>query len=338
MRKVKFFRSVLLALIAIVVVSPGLAFASQSALNAYTIWSERYANAIFTAFTKDTGIKVNWMRFSSGEVQARLEAEKNNPQVDVVFGNMAEAFVNGIPKGLFEPYVPKGAKDIPDKFKDSKGYWTGVAVDPICFMFNTKFLKEHNLKAPASWYDLLDPAYKGKLQMADARTSGTAMYRILSLVQALGEDEAFKYQKKLNANVQVYTKSGAGGALPIATGQAAGGVFFLVDALEMLQKGYDVTISYPKEGVVAGVEAMGLVMGAKHPELAKKFLDWASTERMQKIYEESKINLIPSNPNVKVSNPMLDMSNINILPLDIQWAGENRERLVERWVNEVLQQ
>jgi len=83
---------------------------------------------------------------------------------------------------------------------------------------------------------------------------------------------------------------------------------------------------------------MGLVMGAKHPELAKKFLDWASTERMQKIYEESKINLIPSNPNVKVSNPMLDMSNINILPLDIQWAGENRERLVERWVNEVLQQ
>ncbi|MDK2783283.1 MAG: iron(III) transport system substrate-binding protein [Thermococcaceae archaeon] len=338
MKNTKFLRGVVLALIAVIVVFPGFAFAGQSTLNAYTIWSERYANAIFSAFTKDTGIKVNWMRFSSGEVQARLEAEKSNPQVDVVFGNMAEAFVNGIPKGLFEPYVPKGASHIPDKFKDPKGYWTGVAVDPICFMFNTKFLKEHNLKAPTSWYDLLNPAYKGKLQMADARTSGTAMYRILSLVQALGEDEAFEYQKKLNANVQVYTKSGAGGALPIATGQAAGGVFFLVDALEMLQKGYDVTISYPKEGVVAGIEAMGLVSGAKHPELAKMFLDWASTERMQKIYEESKINLIPSNPNVKISNPMLNMSKINILPLDIQWAGENRERLVERWVNEVLQQ
>lgn len=52
------------------------AHAEKEQLNAYTIWSERYANAIFSAFTKDTGIKVNWMRFSSGEVQARLEAEK----------------------------------------------------------------------------------------------------------------------------------------------------------------------------------------------------------------------------------------------------------------------
>ncbi|MDD2207682.1 MAG: ABC transporter substrate-binding protein, partial [Aminobacterium sp.] len=67
-----------------------------------------------------------------------------------------------------------------------------------------------------------------------------------------------------------------------------------------------------------------------------KFLDWASTERMQRIYEESQINLIPSNPNVKISNPGLDMSKVNVLPLDIKWAGENRERLVERWINEVL--
>ena len=314
----------------------GAAFASQPVLNAYTIWSERYANEIFTAFTKETGIKVNWMRFSSGELQARLEAEKENPQVDVVFGDLAEAFASGIPKGLFEPYRPAGSEAIPSRFKDPRGYWTGVALDPICFMFNSKFLKEHGLKAPASWQDLLDPAYRGKLQMADARTSGTAMYRILSLVQAMGENEAFAYQKKLNANVQIYTKSGAGGALPIARGQAAGGIFFLVDALEVRQTGYDVTISYPREGVVAGIEAMALVKGARQPELAKKFLDWASTERMQRIYETSRINLIPSNPGVKVTSPGLDLSKVKILPLDLEWAGKNRERLVERWVNEVL--
>ena len=203
-------------------------------------------------------------------------------------------------------------------------------------MFNTKFLKDHGLEAPASWEDLTNPAYKNQLQMADARTSGTAMYRILSLIQAMGEDKAYEYQKKLNENVQVYTKSGAGGALPIGRGQAAGGIFFLVDALEMQQKGYDVTISYPKDGVVAGIEAMALVKGAKQPELAKKFLDWASTERMQRIYEKSQINLIPSNPEVQISNPGLDMSKVNVLPLDIKWAGENRDRLVERWVDEVL--
>lgn len=314
----------------------GNALAAEPTLNVYTIWSERYANAIFTAFSRDTGIKVNWMRFSSGELQARLEAEKGNPQVDVVFGNMAEAFVNGIPKGLFAPYKPRGSEAIPAKFRDPSGYWTGIALDPICFMFNTKFLKGHGLTAPASWQDLLNPAYRNQMQMADARTSGTAMYRILSLIQAMGEDKAFAFQRALNANVQVYTKSGAGGALPIAREQAAGGIFFLVDALEVQQTGYDVTISYPKEGLVAGIEAMALVKGAKQPEIAKKFLDWASTVRMQRIYEASKINLIPSNPEVKVTNPGLDMSKVKILPLDLKWAGENRDRLVERWINEVL--
>ncbi|MDD4836281.1 MAG: ABC transporter substrate-binding protein [Dethiosulfovibrio sp.] len=311
-------------------------YGEAKTLRAYTIWSERYAKAIFDAFTADTGVKVQWIRFSSGELQARLEAEKANPQVDVVFGNMAEAFVDGVKKGLFEPYSPKGSEVIPAEFKDKDGYWTGVALDPICFMTNGQFLKDKGLDAPRSWEDLLSPAYDKKLQMADARTSGTAMYRILSLVQAMGEEKAFEYQVKLDSSVQTYTKSGAGGALPVARGQAAGGIFFLVDGLEMVQKGYDVVISYPKEGVVAGIEAMALVAGAKDPDLGRAFLDWASSERMQKLYGENEINLIPTNPDVPAATAELDMSSMKILPMDIVWAGENRERLVKRWVEEVV--
>ena len=60
--------------------------------------------------------------------------------------------------------------------------WTAIADDPLVFMTNNKFLKENNLKPPASWNDLLDPAYK-QLQMADARTSGTAVTRIFSVLE-----------------------------------------------------------------------------------------------------------------------------------------------------------
>ncbi|MDD3391527.1 MAG: extracellular solute-binding protein, partial [Synergistaceae bacterium] len=204
------------------------------------------------------------------------------------------------------------------------------------FMFSTAFLRDHGLNAPESWQDLLDPAYKNGLIMADARTSGTAVSRIFSLVLAMGEDEAFAYQKRLDENVQQYTKSGAGGALPIARTQAAGGIFFLVDALEMQQMGYDVTISYPGEGVAYGVEAMGLIRGGKNPELGKKFLDWASGPSMQRLYEEKKIHLIPTHPDVKTKNPALDMSGVKLLDLDIEWSGEHRMRLVDRWVNEIV--
>lgn len=45
-------------------------------LNAYSVMPEKYASRIFAEFTKDTGIKVNFLRFSTGEALARLTAEK----------------------------------------------------------------------------------------------------------------------------------------------------------------------------------------------------------------------------------------------------------------------
>lgn len=314
---------------------PGACSASGT-LNVYTIWSERYATAIFDAFTRDTGVKVNFLRFPSGEVLARLVAEKENPRVDVFFGGIADAFEAGKKEGIFEPYVPSGAEAIPQRFRDPGGFWTGVAVNPICFMTSGEFLRKRGLSAPRSWQDLLEPAYRDGLIMADARTSGTAVSRLFSLVLAMGEDEAFTYQKKLDGNIQQYTKSGAGGALPIARGQAAGGIFFLVDALEMQQTGYDIVISYPAEGVAYGVEAMGLVRNCRNPDLARRFLDWAATPAMQRLYEENRINLIPTHPDVPLRNPALDMSEVRLLDLDIQWSGQNRMRLVERWVNEIV--
>ena len=57
-------------------------------------------------FETATGIKVNFLRFSSGEALARVIAEKNNPKVDVLFGGPVETFAAGIKEGVFEPYKP----------------------------------------------------------------------------------------------------------------------------------------------------------------------------------------------------------------------------------------
>ena len=70
--------------------------AKAETINIYTIWPEKYSSAIFTAFTKETGVKVNFLRFSSGEALARVIAEKDNPQVDVLFGGPADTFAAGV--------------------------------------------------------------------------------------------------------------------------------------------------------------------------------------------------------------------------------------------------
>lgn len=329
-------KRLIVGLLLLALVSP-LLFAQQT-LNVYTIMPEKYATKVFAAFTADTGIKVNFIRLSSGEALARIVAEKKNPQVDALWGGPADTYEAGILEGVFEQYKPKEADAIPAKFRSAQNYWIGIGVIPLCFLTNNKFLKEKGLQPPTSWNDLLHPAYKGALQMADARTSGTATERIYTLVKIFGENEAFSYQKKLHQNIQLYTKSGAGGAMPIATGQAASGVFYIVDALDIQQQGYDVVISYPKEGVTYGVEAAGILKGAKNVDLAKKLLDWASTKRLGEVMMAEKINYIPTRPDVKVSNPALDMSQVKLIDTDIAWKGKNREAFVERFVNEVIQQ
>src|SRR3954463_8760021 len=129
-------------------------------LNVYSIWPENWAKPMFEEFEKATGIKVNFVRFSSGEALARVKAEKNNPRVDVLFGGPVETFAAGINDGLFEPYKPPTFDKLPPRFRQADGQWVAIADDPLVFMTNDKFLKEHNLKAPASWNDLLAPPYK----------------------------------------------------------------------------------------------------------------------------------------------------------------------------------
>jgi iron(III) transport system substrate-binding protein len=99
------------------------AYAAET-LNAYSIWPENYARPMMEAFEKSSGIRVKFIRFSSGEALARVTAEKNNPQIDVLFGGPVETFTAGQTQGIFEPYIPPGAAELPPRFKDKGGAWT----------------------------------------------------------------------------------------------------------------------------------------------------------------------------------------------------------------------
>lgn len=308
-------------------------------LNVYSIWPENWARPMFEEFEKATGIKVNFVRFSSGEALARVMAEKSNPRVDVLFGGPVETFAAGINDGLFEPYKPPSFAVLPSRFRHADGQWIAIADDPLVFMSNDKFIKENGLKTPTSWNDLLAPAYKNMLQMADARTSGTAVTRIFSILEVNGRDEnkAFDYMKKLRPNVQLYTKSGGGGTLPVGLGQAGAGIFFIVDALDTKAKGYEVTISFPQEGIGTAAEGIALIKGAKNPALGKKLIDWATSPAMQNLFAKYKINFVPAHPDVALEPSLAAvLKGTKIFAIDADYAGANRKRIVDRWVAEVL--
>lgn len=308
-------------------------------VNVYTAWPESLSQPIFKAYTAKTGVAINFLRLSTGELVARATAEKNNPRADVIWGAPGDGFAAAKEAGIIEPYKPASWDRIPAELRDREGYFTAVAKNTLVFMSNAKLLKEKNLKAPTSWNDLLDPAFKGQIQTADARTSGTALTRILSIYYAFGKDEdrAFDYQKKLHKNVQVYTKSGGGCTVPAALGQAIVCIAHMPDAMEAKKKGYDMVVTFPKEGVAAVIEGVALVKGAKNREQAVKFIEWTFSKDMQDLLDKHDVYMLPTLPGASIDAAVQAlMKEAKLLPVDLEWVGKNRKRLVDRWINEVI--
>ncbi|MBO2520150.1 MULTISPECIES: ABC transporter substrate-binding protein [Limnochorda] len=306
--------------------------AAQQKVTVYTTLFEPTARLVFAEFEKDTGIRVEWVRLSSGEAVARLDAERNNPQASIWFGGVGLNHIEAKQKGLTEPYVSPNIENIPAQFRDPDHYWTGIYVGPLTFISNTERLKELGIDPPTSWADLLNPKLKGEIQMANPGTSGTAYNVVATLVQLWGEDEAFEYLAKLHQNIQQYTRSGNAPNTAVAIGEVAVGIGYAHDQLTVLTQGYPVVITAPEEGTGYEIASISLVKGGPEPEAARKLYDWALTERAAKLYAST--NVVPI-IDVPLVEGAISLSEVNVIDQDDVWAAAERERLVDRWMNEI---
>ena len=97
------------------------------------------------------------------------------------------------------------------------------------------------------------------------------------------------------------------------------------------------TISFPAEGIGTAAEGIALIKGAKNPAPARKLIDWAASPAMQGLFAKYKINFVPAHPDVQVEASLAAvLKGAKIFPIDADYAGANRKRIVERWISEVL--
>src|SRR5258706_2515845 len=88
--------------------------------------TEEWCAAMAAGFTKSTGLKAEYVRLSSGEALARIQAGKARPEFDVWHGGPADGYVAAGKQDLLDPYVSPNAATIAAKYKDPAGMWTGV--------------------------------------------------------------------------------------------------------------------------------------------------------------------------------------------------------------------
>ncbi|HAN94430.1 MAG TPA: ABC transporter substrate-binding protein [Firmicutes bacterium] len=305
-------------------------------LMVYSSVDEENARAILEAFTKSTGIQVQFVHLSSGPALARLEAEKDNPMADIWMGAPSENHVLAKERGLTQPYKSPNAAALDPKFVDPEGYWTSFYMNPMGVAMNTAWAARAGVEAPESWYDLLKPEFAKEIQMPTPQSSGTAYNLVASLILAWGEDEAFAYLKELNKNIQTYTQSGTAPSQAVAIGEAGIGIQFTPAFLKFMDEGYPLQLIFPKEGVGYEAPAISIVKGAPNFEDAKKLVDWIISVEAQNLFGELKTYFFPVHPEAVAGEGLPSFNEIPLIDYDAIWAGEHRQEIVEKWIDEVL--
>jgi iron(III) transport system substrate-binding protein len=279
------------------------------------------------------GLQIDIIRLSTGELGARMLAEKDNPQSDCIWGWAVTNMEQFIPKGMLDPYKAKGVEKLDKRFAHPKDYYAGIDMYIAAFCVNKKVLEEKGLPMPKGWNDLLNPKFKGLIAMPNPAASGTGFLQVASLLQMYGakegKEDGWEFLKKLDKNMGEYIKSGSRPAKNTAQGEFAVGCSFDFVVGELKKQGFPVEFVFPVEGAGYEVEANALLKGAKNPKAARKFLDWAISENAMKAYSQFKLGV--TLPGIPTRPDMPKLSEIKLYPMDFAWQAKNYEAILKKW-------
>jgi iron(III) transport system substrate-binding protein len=350
-------KKIFLIVLVVLFVTPALVFAAGEKTEApestadegdelilYTSLETDETEEYITAAEAATGLDISWTRFSTGVLGAKLLAERKNPQADVVYGWAVTYLMDFTQRGFFEPYKPVDGDTIPAQFKDPEDHWYAIDMYLAAFCVNNAKLKEYGLPMPSSWEDLTNPVYEGHLIMPNPASSGTGFLQVAGLLQLLdpdyaskpvSENEGWKYLEELDKNMGQYIKSGSRPAKYAAAGEYVIGASFAFVIANLKKEGKPVEMVLPAEGSAYELEANALMKGAKHPNNAKKFLDWAISDEAMKLYAKWKIGV--TKPGIPPSRPDLPtLEEIKLIPMDFDWQSANRGDILITWQDKFL--
>jgi thiamine transport system substrate-binding protein len=218
---------------------------------------------------------------------------KGNPLADAFFGVDNTFLSRALKADIFEAYKPANADKISPAYAlDPQFRLTPTDYGDVCLNYDRAYFQKKNLAPPKTLDDLIKPEYKSLIVVENPATSSPGLAFLLATVGHFGTDEYLDFWKSLRANDVLvtegwedayYAKSswgGKGGDRPIVVSYAtspAAEVYFSNGKL-----------TEPPTGNVLGdgacfrqIEFIGVLKGAKNPDLARAFVDYMLATKFQ---------------------------------------------------------
>ncbi|NKQ37588.1 MAG: thiamine ABC transporter substrate-binding protein [Chloroflexi bacterium] len=290
----------------------------------------------------------------SGDAGAALNQAilaKENPLADLFFGVDNTFMSRALEADIFVPYDSPALADIRDDLiLDESNRLLPVDYGDVCLNYDKAWFAEKGLPVPASWDDLLDPAYERLLVVENPATSSPGLAFMLATVAAFGADGEYDfldYWADLRANDVMVTNGwedayygqftvGGGGERPLVVSYASSPPAEFIFADPPADESPTASITAPGM-CFRQVEFVGILKGTENRDLAEKFVDFMLGQTFQ---EDIPLNMFvfPANEQAALPQEFTDWAQIPDQPatLSPDEIAANRDAWIEAWTEVVL--
>ena len=290
----------------------GNASAEDKVLNLYSARHYQTDEALYTGFTKQTGIKINRIEGKEEELVERIRNEGSNSPADILITVDASRLAQAHEMGLFAPVQSKILESrIPANLRADD--WFSFSTRARVIIYAKDSVKADDVQ---NYADLADPKLKGKV----CTRSGSHPYNLslmASIISHAGEAKAEEWARGVVANFARAPKGGDTDQIKaVAAGECAvalSNTYYVArlmrsDKPEEKKLMEKVGVVWPDQkgnGTHINVSGGGMLKYAPHKEAAVKFLEYLASDEAQRYFADGN-NEWPAVAGVKVTNPALD--------------------------------
>lgn len=309
------------------------------------------SEAVLKQFEETNGVKVQVLTLGdAGEALNKIILSKDAPLADLFFGVDNTFLSRALAADLFVPYAAPALAQIPDELElDPEQRLLPVDVGYINLNADKQWFADKGLPLPATLEDLTKPEYKGLLVVQNPATSSPGLAFLLATIAHFGEDNYLAFWQALRANEILVTDGwsdayyshftvGAGdqGDRPLVVSYTTSPPADVVFASDGRTEPASVSIN-PPGGVFRQIEFVGILQGAKQPELAQKFVDFMLSQPFQADLP-LQMFVYPALPTAQVPELFAQFAPVPPDPVVLDGATieAKREQWIEAWTNAVL--
>lgn len=320
-------------ILCVLALATGGAYAQDKVVNLYSGRHYQTDEALYSGFTKATGIKVNRIEASEDAIIERIRNEGQRSPADVMITVDAGRLWRAEQLGLFQP-VKSATLDerIPAHLREPRGHWFGFSQRARVIAYNKEKVKPGEI---TSYEQLADPKWKGRVCMR----SSTSIYNLSlmgALIDHLGEQKAEQWAKGVRGNLAQEPKGGDTDQLKaVAAGLCDLTVSnqYYYARLARSQKPDEkqvaarLGIAFPNQsswGTHVNISGAGVLKHAPHREAAIRFLEYLASDEAQRYFADGN-NEWPVVRTVKVDNPVLNaLGDFKADRLNVAALGKNQ--------------